>query len=314
MILPPSVSEYMWFDNKYVCSSEAKIPITTHAIHYGTTVFEGIKAYWNGENLHVFRVNDHVRRLRRSAEYYNIALYHSDKQISDIITGICKKNNLTESCYIRPLCLVGEYGIDLNVTFEAPTIMAVIAFPHDTTFEKSGICAYVSSWRKFSGASTHIQSKAAGNYLNAIVAIQDAKKHGADDAILLDQRGYVSEASTSNIFIVDADGQLVTPPTTIPESSALDGITSDTVITISKDIGIPHTHKDITLDELKNANEIFLTGTASEIIPVTSLGGSVNVIGKGTPGIITKQIMDAYHNIVMGKDTNHTNWLTAVYP
>jgi len=199
MTLP--ISKYVWFDKKYVLTKKAKVPITTHAIHYGTSIFEGIRAYWNGKNLHVFRLDEHVKRFRRSGQFYNISLNYSDKVVSDAIIGICKKNNIKKSCYIRPFYFVGDYGINLHVTEKAPTNVAIFTFPFGDLFNKNGITAGVVSWRKFSDASTPTQAKMGGNYLNSIIATQEAKRNGFDEAILLDHNGNVSEAPGENISL-----------------------------------------------------------------------------------------------------------------
>ena len=131
--MAPSTSKYVWFDGRYVLAEKAQVPITTHAIHYGTSVFEGIRAYWNGKNLNVFRLDQHIKRFRRSGQFYNISLGYSDDEITDAVIGICKKNKIKKSCYIRPFYFVGDYGINLHVTQKAPTNVAILAFP-------SGIC------------------------------------------------------------------------------------------------------------------------------------------------------------------------------
>jgi len=305
MTLP--ISKYVWFDKKYVLTKKAKVPITTHAIHYGTSIFEGIRAYWNGKNLHVFRLDEHVKRFRRSGQFYNISLNYSDKVVSDAIIGICKKNNIKKSCYIRPFYFVGDYGINLHVTEKAPTNVAIFTFPFGDLFNKNGITAGVVSWRKFSDASTPTQAKMGGNYLNSIIATQEAKRNGFDEAILLDHNGNVSEAPGENIFIV-RDGQLLTPSLA---SSALEGITRDAIIKIAKDLDIDFIERDIARSELIISDEIFLTGTAAEIIPIISMDSKK--IGNGKPGDITKKMMQEYTDIVMNKNNDYTQWLTSVY-
>ena len=305
MTLP--ISKYVWFDKKYVLTEKAKVPITTHAIHYGTSIFEGIRAYWNGKNLHVFRLDEHVKRFRRSGQFYNISLHYSDKVISDAIIGICKKNNIKKSCYIRPFYFVGDYGINLHVTEKAPTNVAIFTFPFGDLFNKNGITAGVVSWRKFSDASTPTQAKMGGNYLNSIIATQEAKRNGFDEAILLDHNGNVSEAPGENIFIV-RDGQLLTPSLA---SSALEGITRDAIIKIAKDLDIDFIERDIARSELIISDEIFLTGTAAEIIPIISMDSKK--IGNGKPGDITKKMMQEYTDIVMNKNNDYAQWLTSVY-
>ena len=176
------LSKYVWFDGKYVPTEKAQVPITTHAIHYGTSIFEGIRAYWNEKNLHIFRLDEHVKRFRKSGQFYDISLNFTDKEISDAIIGICKKNKIKKSCYIRPFYFVGDYGINLHVTKKAPTNVAIFTFPFGDLFNKNGITASVVSWRKFSDNSTPTQAKMGGNYLNSIIATQvismDSKKIG----------------------------------------------------------------------------------------------------------------------------------------
>ena len=301
------LSKYVWFDDKFVTLDKAKVPITTHAIHYGTSIFEGIRAYWNGKNLFVFRLDEHVKRFRRSGQFYNISLNFSDEEIAKAITGICKKNKIKKSCYIRPFYFIGDYGINLHVTEKAPTHVAIFSFPFGDLFNKNGISAGVVSWRKFSDSSTPPQAKMGGNYLNSIIATQEAKRNGFDEAILLDKDGNVSEAPGENIFVV-REGQLITPPLS---SSALEGITRDAIMKIGRDLDIPVLEQNVTRSELLMSDEIFLTGTAAEITPIVSMDGQK--VSKGKPGIITKKMMDEYTEIVMNKNENYSHWLTPVY-
>jgi len=301
------LSKYVWFDGKFVTLGKAKVPITTHAIHYGTSIFEGIRAYWNGKNLFVFRLDEHVKRFRRSGQFYNISLNFSDKEISNAVIGICKKNKIKNSCYIRPFYFIGDYGINLHVTEKAPTNVAIISFPFGDLFNKNGITAGVVSWRKFSDMSTPTQAKMGGNYLNSIIATQEAKRNGYEEAILLDHKGNVSEAPGENIFIV-REGRLITPPLS---SSALEGITRDSIIKIGRDLDFEVLENFVTKSELISSDEIFLTGTAAEITPVISMDGKK--IGNGKPGDITKKMMAEYSDIVMNKNDDYYHWLTSVY-
>ena len=301
------LSKYVWFDGKYVLTEKAQVPITTHAIHYGTSIFEGLRAYWNGKNLHIFRLDDHVKRFRRSGQFYDISLNFSDKVITDAIIGICRKNKIKESCYIRPFYFVGDYGINLHVTEKAPTNVAIFTFLFGDLFNKNGISAGVVSWRKFSGKSTPTQAKMGGNYLNSIIATQEAKRNGVDEAILLDHNENVSEAPGENIFIV-RNGKLITPSLA---SSALEGITRDAVIKIARDLDIDVVERDIARSELVMSDEIFLTGTAAEITPIISMDSKK--IGNGKPGDITKKMMQEYTDIVMNKNDDYSHWLTEVY-
>ena len=301
------LSKYVWFDGKYILTNKAQVPITTHAIHYGTSIFEGIRAYWNGENLYVFRLDEHVKRFRRSGKFYDISLNFTDNQISNAIKGICKKNKIRKSCYIRPFYFVGDYGINLYVTEKAPTHVVVFTFPFGDLFDKKGISAGVVSWRKFSDNSTPAQAKMGGNYLNSIIATQEAKRGGFDEAILLDQNGNVSEAPGENIFII-REGKMSTPPIS---SSALEGITRDAIIKVGKDLDIEVEEREISRSELSISDEIFLTGTAAEITPITSIDGKK--LGNGLLGDITKKMMQEYSDIVMNKNDDYSHWLTEVY-
>ena len=302
-----SISKYIWFDGKFLTQDKAKVPVTTHAIHYGTSIFEGIRAYWNKENLFIFRLDEHVKRFRNSGKYYNISLRFSDKEIKKAIMNLCKKNKIKKSCYIRPFYFVGQYGINLHVTKKAPTHVAMFSFPFGDLFDKNGITACISIWRKFSDESTPTQAKMGGNYLNSILATQDAKKQGFDEAILLDKNGFVSEAPGENIFIVKKN-TLITPPLS---SSALDGITRRSILTFSKDLKIKTKIKNISKKELRSADEIFLSGTAAEITPIIKL--EKTKIGTGRIGNVTKVVMKKYSDIVMNESKKYSKWITPVY-
>ena len=302
-----SISKYIWFDGKFLTQDKAKVPVTTHAIHYGTSIFEGIRAYWNKENLFIFRLDEHVKRFRNSGKYYNISLRFSDNEIKKAIMNLCKKNKIKKSCYIRPFYFVGQYGINLHVTKKAPTHVAMFSFPFGDLFDKNGITACISIWRKFNDESTPTQAKMGGNYLNSILATQDAKKRGFDEAILLDKNGYVSEAPGENIFIVKRN-TLITPPLS---SSALDGITRKSILTFSKDLKLKTKIKNISKEELKSANEVFLSGTAAEITPIIKV--NKKKIGQGMVGNTTKIIMKKYNEIVMNENKKYSKWVTPVY-
>ena len=299
------ISKFIWFDGKYVTVEKAKVPVTTHAIHYGTSVFEGIRGYWNSENLYIFRLADHLKRFRNSGKFYSISLNFSDGQISNAIVNLCRKNGIRQSCYIRPFYFVGQYGINLHVNEKSPTHVAIYTAIFGNLFDKNGITTCVSSWRKFSDATTPTQAKMGGNYLNSVLATQECKRNGFDEAILLDLAGNVSEAPGENIFLV-RDEQLLTPPIS---SSALDGITRDTIITLAHDMGYKTIIRKIPKSELYLADEIFLTGTAAEITPIIKIDHKK--IGK--VGKITKSMMTAYNDVVMNKNDKYSNWLTAVY-
>jgi len=185
--------EFVWFDGKFVKDSQAKVSVMTHAIHYGTSVFEGLRGYWNSKNLYIFRLDDHIKRFRNSGKIYSISLKFTNKEIASAIINLCKKNTVKQSCYIRPFYFVGRYGINLHVTETAPTHTAIVMFPFGDLFNKNGIKAGVSSWRRIHDISTPPLAKMGGNYLNSILATQECKRNGYDEAIMLDQLGNVSD-------------------------------------------------------------------------------------------------------------------------
>jgi branched-chain amino acid aminotransferase len=299
--------KFAWFDGKFVKDDEATVSVMTHAIHYGTSVFEGLRGYWNLKNLYIFRLNDHIKRFRNSGRIYSISLKFTDKEISNAIINLCKKNKVRQSCYIRPFYFVGRYGINLHVTENAPTHTAIVMFPFGDLFNKTGIKAGVSSWRRIHDVSTPPLAKMGGNYLNSILATQECKRNGYDEAIMLDQLGSVSEAPGENIFLV-RNNKLITPPAS---SSALEGITKDSVIKIAQDIEFEVIEREIPRTELYLADEIFLTGTAAEITPIISVDGKK--VGIGKAGKITKQLYSIYSEIMTGRNEKYSDWITSVY-
>ena len=300
-------SEFVWFDGKFVKWEEAKVPIFTHALHYGTAVFEGIRAYAARNNLYVFRLEDHMNRLRRSANVYSFTSNNSVSQLCKATVELLRKNNMKESCYIRPLTFVGLHGIDLNITKDSPTHTVIITFPFARYFKGEGIKACVSSWRRIHDSTMPPLAKAAGNYLNSILATQESRRNGYDESILLDISGNVSEASGENIFLVRKN-KIYTP---FFSESALEGITRESAMTIAKELGYEVIERPIPRTELYLADEIFLTGTAAEIVAVTSIDG--HTVGNGKEGPISKNIRETYGKVVSAGSKEHMDWLTPVW-
>lgn len=299
--------EYIWFDDKFVRWEDAKVPVFSHAIHYGSAVFEGIRGYAAKNNVYIFRLKDHMERLHRSASVYSFALNYSVNELADAAVELLKKNRMKESVYIRPLTLVGTHGIDLNVTKNSPTHTVIIAFPFAKYFRGEGIKACVSSWRRIHDSATPPLAKASGNYLNSILATQESKRNGCDESILLDMAGNVSEASGENIFIVRKD-KIYTP---CFSDSALEGITRDSAITIARNMGYEVTERSIPRAELYIADEIFLTGTAAEIVAVTNIDG--HPVGTGSEGPVSRSIREAYARAVTAGAKEYMEWLTPVW-
>ncbi|MDW3653757.1 MAG: branched-chain amino acid transaminase, partial [Nitrososphaeraceae archaeon] len=267
--------DFIWFDGQYLKWEEAKVPIFVHALHYGTAVFEGIRAYPSDDNLYIFRLKEHMDRLRKSANVYSFTTKFSADELCKAAVDLIRKNGIRESCYLRPLTFVGMHGIDLNVTKNSPTHTTIIIFPFAKYFKGDGISACISSWRRIDDESIPPMAKASGNYLNSVLATQECRRNGYDESILLDRNGCVSEASGENIFVV-RNGKLHTPQLS---DSILEGITRNTAITIAGELGYDVVERPISRTELYLAEEIFLTGTAAEIIAITKIDG--NIIGNG---------------------------------
>jgi branched-chain amino acid aminotransferase len=299
--------EFVWFDGKLVKWENAKVPIFIHALHYGTAVFEGIRGYAAKNNVYIFRLQDHMERLHRSADVYSISLPYSATDLAKATVELLQKNKVKVSCYIRPLTFVGVHGIDLNVNKSSPTQTVIITFPFAKYFKSEGIKACVSSWRRISDSSTPPLAKAAGNYLNSVLATQESQRNGYDESILLDLSGNVSEASGENIFLV-RHGRIYTP---FSADSALEGITRESAITVAKDLGYEVTERPIPRTELYMADEIFLTGTAAEIVPVTRIDG--HTVGSGKEGPVTRGIRAMYEKVVSAAAKDYMDWLTPVW-
>ena len=299
--------DFVWFDGQYLKWEEAKVPIFVHALHYGTAVFEGIRAYPSDDNLYIFRLKEHMDRLSKSANVYSFTTKFSADELCKATVDLIRKNGIRESCYIRPLTFVGMHGIDLNVTKNSPTHTTIIIFPFAKYFKGDGISACISSWRRIDDESIPPMAKASGNYLNSVLATQECRRNGYDESILLDRKGCVSEASGENIFVV-RNGKLHTPQLS---DSILEGITRNTAITIARDLGYDVVERPISRTELYLADEIFLTGTAAEIIAITKIDG--NIIGNGREGTMTKRIRENYESIVIGKSKKFMGWLTPTW-
>ncbi|MDW0143780.1 MAG: branched-chain amino acid transaminase [Nitrososphaeraceae archaeon] len=299
--------DFIWFDGQYLKWEEAKVPIFVHALHYGTAVFEGIRAYPSDDNLYIFRLKEHMDRLRKSANVYSFTTKFSADELCKAAVDLIRKNGIRESCYLRPLTFVGMHGIDLNVTKNSPTHTTIIIFPFAKYFKGDGISACISSWRRIDDESIPPMAKASGNYLNSVLATQECRRNGYDESILLDRNGCVSEASGENIFVV-RNGKLHTPQLS---DSILEGITRNTAITIAGELGYDVVERPISRTELYLADEIFLTGTAAEIIAITKIDG--NIIGNGREGTMTKSIRENYERIVIGKSEKFMGWLTPTW-
>jgi branched-chain amino acid aminotransferase len=283
--------KYVWMNGEFVIWDNAKIHILTHALHYGTAIFEGIRAYPSTNNLNIFRLRDHIDRMFQSSKLYYI---EQDYSVNDLISStveLVRKNNIKTRAYIRPIIYVGYKSIGLNFT-DFPIDVAIITIPFGNYFDKSTLRLRTSSWRKFSEQSTPPLAKASGNYLNSILAKLEAVRDGYDDAIMLDTHGLVSEGTGENIFIVKGN-KLLTPPYT---SSILRGITRDTIIKLAIDLDFTVKEQEITRFELYNSDEAFFSGTAAEITPIVEVDH--RIINNGEPGNVTSTIRESYKDLV----------------
>ncbi|MDA4129114.1 MAG: branched-chain amino acid transaminase [Thaumarchaeota archaeon] len=298
--------ELVWFDGEIIPSEEANVSVMTHALHYGTAVFEGIRAYFDAGELYVFRLEDHMRRLVDSARMLHIECQYSVPTLVSAVPSLLRGMGLRTSVYIRPILFVGVGGIQLDYR-KHPKHLAIFAYPFSGYFRKSGLRVCISSWRRVSDESVVPRAKAASNYLNSSIATIEAKLAGYDEAILLDTHGHVSEGAGENVFLVK-DGIVCTPPV---YSSILEGITRDTVISLANDFGITVVERPIQRSELYTADELFFTGTATEVESILEVDG--RKIGNGEPGRTTRQIRDLYMKVVKGRSSKYRRWLTKVY-
>lgn len=293
-------------DGKFVNWPEAKIHVLTHALHYGTGVFEGIRAYPSDGNLWVFRLQDHMARLFNSAKVYRLKCNFTVDELCDATLELLRKNKIQATTYIRPIVYASHLDVRLDI-LKGSSSVAICAFPMEKLFEREGLNVCVSSWRRIDDSSTPPLAKACGNYINSILAKIEASSNGFDDAILLDRNGAVSEGSGENIFIVKS-GELVTPPLTC---SILPGITRETVMTVAQDLVIKVEERAISRAELYTSDEVFFTGTAAEIEPILTIDG--RTVSDGRAGPITRKLVDLYGRIVRGKEPKYVRWVTSVY-
>ena len=299
---------HVWINGKLVPENEAMVPILTHALHYGTSIFEGIRAYWSPENnnLFIFRARDHYVRFHNSSKIMGIKVNYSIDELIDATVNLLRANGAREDVYIRPIAFVSASTVNLDIR-NLDVTTAIITVPFGHYLEPKGVRAKVVSWLRVHNSMFPMKAKVGGIYVNSVIALMDAKASGFDEAILLNRDGYVAEGSGENVFIVK-DGVLYTPPT---YDSILEGITRDSVISVARDLGLTVIEKRITREELYTADEVFFTGTAAEVTPVINIDG--RTIGNGEPGPITLKVRGYYMDITHGKVSKYRNWLTPIY-
>jgi branched-chain amino acid aminotransferase len=299
-------AELIWQSGEFVPWDEAKTHVLSHGLHYGSGVFEGIRCYDTERGPAIFRHQDHLDRLVKSAELYYLELPYDRDEIAAATRELIRRNGL-RSCYIRPLAYRGYGNLGLYAT-DAPIELVIAVFPWGAYLgeegQRQGIRAKVSSWRRISPDGLIPHAKASGQYLNSILAKTESQNAGYEEALLLDERGFVCEGSGENIFLV-RDGQIVTPPHV---ASILDGINRKSVIQIARDLGYTVVERDVARSELYLAEEVFLTGTAAELVPVREIDDHP----LGEPGEITRVIQAKFQDALHGRAEEYLEWLDPV--
>ena len=297
----------IWYDGEMVPWREATTHVLTHTLHYGMGVFEGVRAYDAEQGTAIFRLREHTDRLFRSAHILQMKIPFDKDTLNQAQIDVVRQNKL-ESAYLRPMCFYGSEGMGIRAdNLKVHVIVAAWewgAYLGKENLEK-GIRIRTSSYTRHHVNITMCKAKANGNYMNSMLALQEALDCGYDEAMLLDNEGYVAEGSGENIFII-RDGVLYTPDLT----SALEGITRDTLITLAMDEGLEVREKRITRDEVYVADEAFFTGTAAEVTPIREVDN--RAIGAGTRGPITEKLQTQYFDQVHGRREDYPEWLTLV--
>ncbi len=302
-------SKLIWMNGKMIPWENATVHVMAHALHYGSSVFEGIRCYNTPQGPSIFRLQAHIRRLMDSAKLYRFPVKFSTAEIEQACRDAIVQNGLKDA-YIRPLLFLGAGSLGVSPNADVPSEMMVAAIEWGAYLGEEGIQkgidVCVSSWRRTTGAATPVLSKAGGHYLNAQLIGGEARRNGFVEGISVTDRGTVSEGSAENLFVV-RDGQIITPPLA---SAILNGITRDTVITLARDLGYTVSEMEVPRELLYISDEVFLTGTAAEVTPVRSVDRIE--VGCGSRGPVTKALQDAFFGLFNGKTRDKWGWLDRV--
>lgn len=300
-------TKWVWHNGRQVEWSEAEIHVSAYGLHYGTGVFEGIRAYGTPEGPAVFRLGEHLERMYASARIYNLEIGYTGEELTEAITENLRLNGFTD-CYIRPIAFSDSGSLGIRAI--CPTSVTVLAWEWanalDAGKKAAGLNVTVSPWRKFHSSMLPTTAKSSGQYLNSILAVREAAARGFDEALLLDINGNLAEGAVENIFLV-RDGRVLTND---EKSSILLGITRASVIEIARDLGYQVEVRTLTLDDLFSADEAFLTGTAVEIAPIRKV--DEKTIGDGRTRPVTARIQQEFREIVGGRNPKYRHWLTPV--
>ena len=301
----------IWLDGELVPAERAKVHVLTHALHYGTGVFDSLRAYPTDAGPALFRLDAHVDRLIASAELLRMPIPFEAEEIRAGIRAVVADSGL-DACYVRPIAFRGEGSMGVSPR-DCPVRLAIAAWEWGTYLgdaaARDGIRVTISSWQRIGGRTHLPAAKATAHYLNGVLARMDAEEVGYDEALLLDERGELSEGTAENLLIVERDGTLATPPAT---SSALGGITRASLLELARGAGIRVAERPITRSELFLAAEVLLTGTAAEITPVRSIDG--RQVGAGEPGPVTRRLQALFADAVHGRLGAYAHWLEVMAP
>jgi branched-chain amino acid aminotransferase len=306
--MPITEVEKIWMDGELVDWHEAKIHVLSHALHYGSGVFEGIRAYETSRGAAIWHLEEHLKRLFRSAKLYHLDIPYSIEAIGQGMKDVIAANALN-SCYIRPLVMRGYGEMGVN-PLNAPVNVIIAVWPWGAYLGEDaleqGVRIKISSWRRNSQNSLPASAKATGQYINGVLAKVESLKAGYDEAIMLNEGGYVTDGSGENVFVV-RDGILSTPRT---QAGCLDGITRNSVIAIARDLGYTVREEDLVRTDVYNADEAFFTGTAAELTPIREVDD--RPVGEGTRGPVTKELQGAFFAATKGETEKYAGWLTYV--
>jgi branched-chain amino acid aminotransferase len=303
-------NEFIWQNGSLVKWKDAKVHVLTHALHYGSSVFEGIRVYKTDKGGTFFRLNDHLKRLYNSAKIYHINIPFTIEILKDACKEVVNRNNLNNGAYVRPVAFKGYGEMGVAGMMDAPAECAIAAWEWGTYLGdkalENGVDVCVSSWNRVAPNTIPTLAKAGGNYLSSSLITMEARKNGYSEGIALNTEGYVSEGAGENIFIA-LDGELYTPPLS---SAILAGLTRDTVLKIADKLGLKVSQESIPREILYIADEIFLTGTAVEITPVKSVDGYQ--VGNGQRGPMTKKVQDEFFGLFNGATVDNYDWLELI--
>ena len=301
-------AQYIWMDGELVPWADAKVHVLTHTLHYGNAVFEGTRAYQTEDGLAIFRLDDHTKRLYHSAKIVAIQPNIDYETVRQAHIDLLKANDFKQNVYIRPLIYLG-YGVMGLYHVHAPVQTMIAAWEWGAYLGdeglENGITCCTSSITRNPNRSTFGKAKAAANYLNSQMAKYEAVENGFEEALMLDENGFIAEGTGECVFVV-RDGKLISPP----NDNSLESITQLTILELARDFGIEIERRNITRDEIYIADEVFLTGTAAEVTPVRSLDH--RVIGEGKRGEMTRRLQSAYFDVVHGRDEKYKHYLTYI--